>query len=211
MINQPVQPVLSFVRSLFQRGLETYDTATKMSHNVGGAQIFQMRNWKSNQSRIKFNNPAFGKVLGELAATLYTVNRVKLDQAGNPVKLESGRNQRINNGLMLYMQYGEDGTTARQAVGRIIEACPELAGNVGCVADLIGDCEQLSILQQVQVPLYGGGELQPMNPLKCVMLAVTSGSENSSQYWSFVNARAVSRASLDSYNKVDITGLEGVL
>jgi hypothetical protein len=211
MINQPVQPVLSFVRSLFQRGLETYDGVSKTSHNVGGAQIFQMRNWKGNQSRIKFNNPAFGKVLAELAATLYTVNRVKLDQSGNPVKLESGRNQRINNGLMLYMQYGEDGTTARHAVSRIIEACPELTGNIGCVADLIGDCEQLSVLQEVKVPLYGGGELQDMNPFKCVMLAVTSGSENSSQYWSFVNTRTVSRRALDDHNKVDITGLEGII
>jgi hypothetical protein len=169
-------PVYTFVRSLFQRGIESYDSVTKMSHNVGGAQIFQLRNWKAAQSRVKFNNKPFGDALTKLAATLYTVNRVRLDANGAPVKLPSGRNQRVNNGLMMYMQYGEDGETARQAASRILEACPELTGNVAAVADLIGDCPELNNLTQVQVPVFGGGELQNMNPLKCIILAVTSGS-----------------------------------
>lgn len=204
-------PVHSFVRSLFQRGIESYDSLTKMSHNVGGAQIFQLRNWKTAQSRVKFNNKPFGDALTKLAATLYTVNRVRLDANGTPVKLPSGRNQRVNNGLMMYMQYGEDGDTARQAVSRILEACPELSGNVAAVADLIGECPELNNLTQVQVPAFGGGELQAMNPLKCIVLAVTSGSENSSQYWSFTNGKVTNRNALDLDSKTVAEGLEGVL
>lgn len=204
-------PVHLFVRSLFQRGLETYDTVTKLSNNVGGAQIYQIRNWKAADSRIKFNNASFGDAITKLACTLYTVNRVKVDNNGVPIKLASGRNQRINNGLMLYMQYGEDGSTARGAASRILEACPELGGHVTAVADIMDDCSELDILKQVQVPLFGGGELQPMNPAKAVMLAVTSGSQSSSQYWSFTNMAATSRSALNSNSKVDIAGLEGII
>ena len=202
MQNQP--PVLLFVKSLFQRGLETYDSVNKASVNIGGAQIFQLRNWKTPQSRIRFNNEKFGEVVTKLPATLYTVNRVRIDASGQPVKLASGRNQRVNNGLMLYMQYGEDGQSARDAAGLILESCPELKGYVAAVTDLMTqwECEDLNILTQVKVPVFGGGELQDMNPAKCVMLAVTSGSSNSSQYWSFTNVASSSRSALDNNFKI---------
>ena len=206
---QNPSPVSIFTKSLFQHGLESYDSNLKTSINAGGAQIFQLRNWKSPQSRIRFNNEAFGGIITKLPATLYTVNRVRLDASGLPVKLPSGRNQRVNNGLMLYMQYGEDGESARGATKLIIEACPELNGYVAAVADLVESCPEVNNLTAVKVPAFGGGELQPMNLLKCVMLAVTSGSANSSQYWSF--SATATRSSIDSRttmpSSVDINDL----
>jgi hypothetical protein len=50
-----------------------------------------------------------------------------------------------------------------------------------------------------------------MNPAKAVMLAVTSGSQSSSQYWSFTNIAATSRSALNSNSKADIAGLEGII
>ena len=204
-------PVHVFTKSLFQHGLEVYDSIAKQGTNLGGAQLFQLRGWKNKDSQVIFNNKVFGDVLKELAATLYTVNRINLDKEGNPVKLPNGRNQRTNNGLMLYMQYGEEGITARQAVTRIIEVCPELSGNVAAVVDLIHEIPELDILTQVKTAFSGGGELVDMNPYKCVMLAVNSGSANSSQYWSFINGKtAAGRASVDESTKVP-EGLEGII
>ncbi len=207
----PISVVHMTVSSLLQHGIEKYDSISKQSINLGGAQIYQLRGWKQpDTSPIVFNHEKFGSVLRGLAATLYSFNRVRLNPDGTPVKTNKGQNQRINSGLMLYMQYGEDGVTARQAKDLLIQELPEFRSNLAAVADLIQDIPELSKLSEVQVPTTGDGTLQPMNPLKCVILAVASGSLTSAQYWSFKSKSATSgRAGLDSVTKVD-TGLEGL-
>lgn len=189
------RPIDIFTTSLFQHGIEKYDSEKKISTNIGGAQIFQLRNWKAAQSPIHFNVEEFGKCLRGLAATLFTVNRVQLDPTDKPVKLASGKNKRINNGLLLYMQYGEDGQGARDAAQLLKEECEVIKDNISAVVDLLPTHPELKALENVYVPMFDGN-LYPMNINKVILLAVSSGSPNSSQFWSFMNLAAKTPGSL---------------
>lgn len=196
-------PVISYVQTLFARGIETYNRETKTANNVGGAQVFQLARWKSADSPVFFNNEAFGRVLREIGATLYSLNRIRVDADGKPIKVPgTTKNQRANSGLMLYTQYGEDGAVARQVASRILEACPELTGYVSAVVDILDQAPELQNLERTRIGISGDDQEVFMNPRKCVILNVTSGSRGSSQYWSYSQKGAKTRESIDSLTKV---------
>lgn len=195
-------PVVSYVQTLFARGIETFDRTAKISNNVGGAQVYQLAKWKSANSPISFNNSKFGDVLKELGATLFSLNRIKVDANGVPVKVPgTNKNQRTNSGLMLYTQYGEDGSLARNFASRILEQCPELKGHVAPVIDILEACPQLQSLSKISAGFGNDSEIF-INPNKCIILHVSSGSQGSQAYWSY-SKTGTTRASLDSLTKAN--------
>lgn len=195
------KPIIKFASALFARGIETYNSVTKTQENLGGAQLFRIPGWKGNKSTIKFNDSRLEKVLLDLSATLYTVNRVMLDAEGKPVRLDSGKNRRVNSGLLLYMQYGDNGIATTQAANRIVEALPELEGFVAPLASLLQDVPNVGCVDKCQVPNFAG-ELEPMNINCCLLLAVPSGAPGSAQKWSSVSVKAADRNSLNENQTV---------
>lgn len=188
--------IVTYSRVLFSRGVETFNRETKTPINVGGAQVYQLSKWKTAQSPVVFNNKKFGDVLKEFGATLHSLNRIQVDGNGNAIKIPgTNKNRRLDSGLMLYTQYGEDGMLARSIVTRILEVCPELAGRVAAVADLLSSVPSLQGLDTV--PTIGREQGETFNPLKCIIMDVSSGSEGSSAYWSYAK-KAQDRATLDA-------------
>lgn len=199
-----ISHVALYASSLFKNGVETYDTETKTASNLGGAQVYQIYNWKSERSTIHFNNEKFGNVLKELAATLHSLNRVELDSDGNPKKIPgTNMNLRTGSGLLLYTQYGDDGSLAKDCVSRIIEACPELEGYISAVVDLLEEVPELQTLDTVKVPSVISSVPQFMNPKKAIILEVSSGSKTSSQYWSYKNKKTT-RKSINNATVADV-------
>src|SRR5574343_521378 len=116
MTVNPNSPVITYTTRLFARGVELYDRESKKQINAGGAQIYQLIKWKTPNGPIGFNDEKFGETLRNIGATLYSLNRIVLDAEGKPRMVPgTTRNSRADSGLLLYMQYGEDGSSARDA------------------------------------------------------------------------------------------------
>lgn len=204
MTNMTDSKIITYVRALFKKGVELFDRENKAAINVGGAQVYQLSRWKTATSPVVFNNKKFGDVLKEFGATLHSLNRIQIDANGQPVKIVgTTKNRRLDSGLMLYTQYGEDGCLAKDMVTRIVEACPELAGRVAAAVDLVKEVPELQALSQV--PVMGPEQGETMNLNKCVILNVSSGSEGSTAYWSYAK-KGQTRASIDEATKA--TGAE---
>lgn len=202
-MTNPNSPIFTYANRLFARGIETYDSENNRQVNAGGAQAYQLIGWKKPTSPIGFNDEKFGNVLRDIGATLYSLNRIDLDAEGKPRKIPgTNRNRRTDSGLMLYMQFGENGNTAREAVARIAEACPDLKDNIAAVVDLIESVPTLTALNEVSLPRMTDYEpIMFMNPLKAIILAIPSGSQNSNQRW-FYKSTLKDRKGLDESRKV---------
>lgn len=194
---------------LFEHGLETYDgnlPETERSGNVGGAKLFWYQNWKDDtKSKILFNKEAphqiaFGKVLRELSASLYSVNRVEMKN-GQPVTLRPPQTGflRTNSGLMLYMQFDEDPQVAIDARERIIEAVraakgPDLTAYIEVASRI--NCDQIKVVETKVHRDFSGADV-PMKLSACIIMALPSGSVGSTQFWSF---RAAPKTRADMAN-----------
>lgn len=203
MTVNPNSPVITYTTRLFARGVELYDRQAKKQINAGGAQIYQLIKWKTPNGPIGFNDEKFGEILRGIGATLHSLNRILLDSDGKPRHVPgTNSNSRTDSGLMLYMQYGEDGSTARDAASLITEAFPELKDNVAAVVDLLPTVPNLQELSKVQLAKAADYDpIQFMNPLKAVILAVSSGSRDSMQKW-YYKTMTRTRAAIDESRKV---------
>ena len=177
-----------YIESVFQHGIELYDRTAKAPTNVGGAQVYQLTNYKFLDGSVIWNDEKFGETLKSFGATLYSINKILLDKDGNPMKVPNDptKNMRTDSGLLIYTQYGEDGNLARDWASKIIEEHKELDGYVVPVVDMIEKHPKLGLLGQVQLQSTSSvGPIKYMNPLKCIILAVQSGSPGSSQLWAY--------------------------
>lgn len=204
MNDNSISPVVTYATRLFNRGVELYDRTDRRQINPGGAQCFQLIGWKKATGPIGFNDQRFGEVLRTFGATLHSLNRIILDENGNPRKVPGTKsNSRTDSGLLLYMQYGEDGSTARDAASRIAEAFPELKDNVAAVVDLIPIVPNLADISKIQLARAADYDpIQFMNPLKAVIIAVASGSKDSAQRWYYSKASSRTMSDINAQRVV---------
>lgn len=203
-MTEPMKPLIArFCDSLFELGLETYDGNNPVKEaragNIGGAKLYFHMGWKSPTSDLIFNDPVFGNVLKEFPATLYAMNRVSIKN-GNPEILTKGSGyNRKNNSLMLYMQFDEDPDCGKNARLRILEAMKEgkrmdLSQYIQVASEI--DSEKLQILKTMTIRDATGTDV-PLKLHAAIIIALPSGAEGSSQFWS-IKARPKTREELAS-------------
>jgi hypothetical protein len=193
-------PVYSFARHLFENGIESYHPDKEnpltgklgTSENLGGCKAFWIQNWKSDQAQIAFNDEKFAHALKDIGASLYTVNRIKTQMKGKKKELvelddstvERPRYERINHGLMLYMELNYNPSTAREAYERILEEVPSLEGYIAIASDIVDEVPEVKAIEQL-MHRDALGEFSPLKLHATILIAVRSGSQGSSSLWAF--------------------------
>lgn len=207
-----VRKVQQYVDSLFKHGLESYDssqrnTPTKGVVNPGGAKIFMHPDFRSNASKVIFNNEAFGNALKDApAGLLYALNSVELDEDNNPVKVATVSGgigySRINTGLMLYMPNGK----AQDVRDVIIEAVSDMdiSDYVDTLDNIDDPDNKLEVLKNFSYQNFAR-DLVPLEIKNCIIMAIPSGAPGSTQFWSFTNSRASSRAAMTDATSASTT------
>jgi len=193
-----------YVQGLFEHGLEGYDASQKMTRtkgvtNPGGAKVFFHQNFRTPQSNIIINHPGLRQAIKEAPVVVYALNRIELDEEGKPQMVEGGDGyRRIYTGLMLYMDFAGDGTSARDLRDRLLEAVPEVKG-LGDYIDVGSNIEdpdgKLQVISELKHQNFAR-ELVPLELHNCIFLALPSGAPGSTQFWSFRNTRAQGRQSM---------------
>ena len=102
-MTKPNEKVSAHIAELFEHGVETYDRNTKESGNYGGAKVWRIGRWMSGET-FKIQIPAIYNLLKTFQGTVFTLNRVDMDEDGNPIVLE-GRDgyQRVRNCFMFVL------------------------------------------------------------------------------------------------------------
>lgn len=191
--------VEKYVAELFEHGIEGYDVTKKAPHpskgvtNPGGAKAFFHPTWKIGKSPVDILQPDLKKVLMELPILLGTLNRIQLDEAGNPVRVPgtNGYN-RTHTGLLVYPVNDSNPAIALQFKKRIIEAVQQGSGidisdsiEVGGVLEKTTDISCLKELQKMNHLR----ELEPVDPRCCIILSLPSGPPGGSQFWTYQNRK----------------------
>lgn len=195
--------ISSFVASLFENGIETYDANAPVESrikNVGGAKLYWQQNYNNNQGQIVFNNEAFRKAITNFPASLYSCNRVELDKNRNPVKLTPPLNgyRRINNSLMLYSTFDQDENVGKDMRDCFLEIMKEQSGlnlkDYIQVASEI-DCDKIQHLTTINYRDMMGIQV-PLKLTAALLIAVPSGAPGSKQLWSTKNKATTSRTAM---------------
>ena len=207
--------ISSFVASLFENGIETYDAsapANERIKNVGGAKLYWQQNYKNNQGQIVFNNDAFRKAITNFPASLYSCNRVQLDNNRNPVKLVAPLNgyRRINNSLMLYSTFDQDENAGKDMRDRFLEIMKEnsninLKDYIQVASEI--ECDKINHLTEITYRDMMGIQV-PIKLTAALIIAVPSGAPGSNQLWSTKNKSVNTRTAMSqSVTATDLDAL----
>ena len=209
--------IQQFVDSLFKHGLEGYDssqrsTKTKGVTNPGGAKIFMHPDFRSNASKIQFNDSAFEKVIKDApSGMLYALNSVELDKNGKPVLVDTASGsgyRRINTGLMLYLPNGK----AENTRDVIIEAVNnvDISDYIDTVNNLDDPEGKMDVLKKFNYQNFAR-DLMPLELRNCLIMALPSGAPGSNQFWSFTNTRASSRQKMTDATSASTVETDGLV
>jgi hypothetical protein len=191
-----------YVQGLFKHGLELYDSTTKNTLskgviNPGGAKLYFHQNFRTPQTTITFNHKGLEKAIKEAPVILYALNRVELNEEGNPQMINGSDYKRIYTGLMLYLEYEDNGTMTQNIRDRLIESVKEVnLSNYIEVGTKIDDPEnKLSVISSLKHENFAR-ELVPLQVQNCIFLALPSGAPGSAQFWSFTSNRSQGRSQM---------------
>lgn len=201
-----MRPIDQYALSLFQHGLETYDKdldqrdpSSKGSVNQGGAKAFAHLNLRSPDSPILINNKELREVIFENPVTLFTLNRIDLDEKGRAKRTPDGKGfSRKNTGLMLYCDYDADPECGKKLKELIVNKIPNVPlGDYIEVASEILDPEgKLKVLEQVKHSDFSGN-LAPLKLHAALLLALPSGAKGAgNRFWSFDSQKIKTRKAM---------------
>lgn len=191
-----------FVETLFENGLESYDSQTSATTGIGGAKLFFHPQWKKPDSAVVINNPIFAAILSNFPATLYSVSRVKTKD-GEPVVLPDNKGyDRTCVGLMLYHNYDEDPSCGLLMRDDIINGMKKLA-NLSPYVEVLSNCSPLAVSRATKALEQFKVRDLMSNPAKfnlhaAVVLALSSGAPGSSALWTSVTKKTANRQSMSN-------------
>lgn len=190
--------VISYAQRLFAHGLELYNeaerqTATKGVLNAGGAKVFNQP-FKANNARVHFNNRILLQVFSAFNVVLYTLNRIELDDQGQPKRIKGTSNyDRVDTGLLAFNPEG-GADAGRKLRDRLIEALAPTVSNEG-----IDIADYIEVVKNIPDPQGHIGEamkgityrnfvqaMVPVRPESCVILALPSGQQGSQAMWTLL-------------------------
>lgn len=194
-----------FADTLFENGLETYDKAqrtdptTKGFVNMGGAKVYAQLNFRGPDSPIVVKHKGFKQALQDSRCIVHTVNRIQLEEDGSPARTKDGKGfLRTHTGLMLYCEFDEDVQEASNVLGRINESIStDLSNYMDVVTNIPSLAGKLDLFRELKYQNFLG-EMVPMKPEFCILLAIRSGPPSSNSLWSFDNQKAKSRTAMSN-------------
>jgi hypothetical protein len=207
-----------YVSGLFQHGLELYDSSKKDTPskgvvNPGGAKVFLHIDYKTNSSKIVFNNSQLEKAIKDVpGALLYALNRVALDSNLKPEMLNTSSGsrgfRRIYTGLMVYLPSGNTEAIKGAIVDSITDV--DVSDYVIIGSDVVDDTNKLEVIKKIIYQNFAR-DLVPLELRNCIFFALPSGAPNSSQFWSYSNQRITSRATMSNSTSASSVETEGLL
>tara|TARA_R110002074_G_scaffold402324_1_gene606946 strand:- start:3581 stop:4237 length:657 start_codon:yes stop_codon:yes gene_type:complete len=192
-----------YIQGLFQNGLEGYDatqknTPSKGVVDAGGAKVFFHQNFRTPQSSIIINHKGLDRAIKDAPVVVYALNRIELDDEGEPQKVDGGGYRRIFTGLMLYTEYeDEEGTLTQGIRDRLVESVKEANLNdyIEVGSKVVDPEGKLNVLSQLKHQNFAR-DLVPLATQNCIFLALPSGAPGSSQFWSFRNMKSQDRGAM---------------
>lgn len=201
-------PVVLYATSLFRNGLEVWNRETKSTSNVGGAQIFQIPNWRGPNSNIVFLRPDFEQAMKDRNAHLFSINRTELDANGNPKKTANDptKNMRVDSGLMMLTASEEDAVSYAELIRNKI---PDLQQHVAALVEIEDFVPNLrKIVSEYKIPGISSVDVShQIDASRVIILAIRSSGPGSLGFWSLRRKTSNStRAGLDSLNTLPSSG-----
>ncbi len=204
-----MRPIVEFTQRLFARGLEGYDAAqratpTKGVLNAGGAKVFS-QTFKATNSRLSFNNKALFAALSSFNVVLYTVNRIDLDENGQPKRVRDGADyDRVDTGLMAYVADASPDMGMRLK-DRILEALKPLNSADFQSSDYLEVATQIpdpdgkiaAALKEVKYRNFVQANVA-IAPKNLVIMAFPSGQAGSQALWTLQSSTMSNRPGVGS-------------
>ncbi len=194
-----------FAEVLFELGIETYDPnapeGTPKAGNIGGAKLYWQTGWQNNTGSIEFHNKEFFDAIRQFPGTLYTVNRVKLDENKRPILVKNSTTnvQRINNCLIFYSTFDEDPNVGKNIRDRLLETLKERKFPMD-LSNYIEVCSNINSdkIQALETITYTdlNGAVNTLKLHAAVLIQVPSGPPGSGAFWGTKAKAAQSRKSM---------------